>query len=285
MSDEKVHLNGKLIDAAEARISVGDVGFLHGGSVFTTLGAFHGQPFRLDRHVNRLLATAELLGMRVGTDAETLARAVDELLAANALDRARLRITLTPGDVRTDEPTALITAVDLPAYPPEWFTDGITVVVSSYTQWQGDPTYGHKTGCYFPRILARQEAHRKGATEALWFTAEKHLAEGCFTNVFLVCGGTVLTPPRDTPVLPGVTRAAVLELCGELGIPSNDQNPLTVKEMLAAEEIFLTAGTMGLVPVAHVERHDVGDATIGPITRRLTEAYWTLVDRETAPPR
>ncbi len=281
MNDEKVYLNGEIIPAADAHISIGDVGFLHGGSVFTTLGAFNGRPFRLDRHVDRLLAAAALLGMQTDADADTLIRGANDVLAANALDRARLRITLTPGDVRTAQPTTLITAVDLPAYPPEWFAEGTTVVVSSYQQGQGDPTFGNKTGCYFPRILARQEAHRKGATEALWFTPDKRLAEGCFTNVFLLAEGTVRTPPRDTPVLPGITREAVLELCPGMDLPCDDQTPLTVRDMLAAEEIFLTAGTMGLVPVTHVERHRVGDGAVGPITRRLTEAYWALVDRET----
>jgi branched-subunit amino acid aminotransferase/4-amino-4-deoxychorismate lyase len=158
---------------------------------------------------------------------------------------------------------------------------GIGVVVSSYKQSVGDPTFGNKTGCYFPRILARQEAHRKGGQEALWYTPDKRLAEGCFTNVFLVLDGTVLTPPRDTPVLPGITRAAVLELCRQLDIPCQDEQDLYVQQMLAAEEIFLTASTMGIVPVARIERHAVGDERRGPITKRLMDAYNDLLREET----
>ena len=162
-----------------------------------------------------------------------------------------------------------------------WFTEGVSVVVTPLKQWLGDPTYGHKTGCYFPRILARREAQQKGANEALWFTAENRLAEGCFTNVFLVKDGTLRTPPWDTPVLPGVTREAVLELAGKLEIPCNDEGELLINDMLAAEEIFLTASTMGVLPVVRVERHTVGDGTVGGVTKRLMDAYWELVQEET----
>jgi len=281
MSELKVYLNGKMISESEAHISISDVGFLHGGSVFTTLAAHNGRPFRLDRHLSRLLATVDLLDLRSDADADTLTAAVADVLAANDLKRARLRITLTPGDLRTARPTTLVTAAPLPDYPSEWYSEGITVVVTSFRQWPGDPTFGNKTGCYFPRILARREAQSKGATEALWFTATKRLSEGCFTNVFLVIDGVLRTPPRDTPVLPGVTREAVLELARELEIPCNDADELLVDDMLGAEEMFLTASTMGIVPVTRVERHQVGDGTVGAVTKKVTEAYRDLVERET----
>jgi branched-chain amino acid aminotransferase len=278
---EMVYLNGRFVPVEQAAIGVGDVGFLHGGSVFTTLAAANGKAFRLDRHIARLFDSAGLLDIRVGASAGQLTDAVAQVLAANALQRARIRITLSPGDVRTGEPTTLVTATDLPPYPPDWFAKGIAVVVASLRQQQADPTFGHKTGCYFPRILARQEAHRRGAQEALWYTPDHRLAEGCFTNVFLVIEGQVFTPPRDTPVLPGVTRQAIGELCRELEIPHDDEQALTVREMLAAEEMFLTAGTMRVLPVTRIERHAVGDEMVGPVTRKLMRAYDELVTRET----
>jgi len=282
MGEEMAYLNGRILPAAEANIGIDDVGFLHGGSAFTTLAAHNGRPFRLDRHLERLFATVELLGFRVDATPETLTAAACELLSANGLSRARLRITLTPGQVRTGRPTTLITAAPLAEYPPEYFTRGVTVVISSFRQWSGDPAYGYKTGCYFNRILARQEAHSKGAMEALWFTPDHRLAEGCFTNVFLVKAGRLLTPARDTPVLPGVTRQAVIELASQLGIPCDADAEPVVDDLLAAEEVFLTASTMGVLPVTHVERHDVGDGNVGTVTRRLLQAYVTLVEKETS---
>ncbi len=282
MDDLNVYINGEILPESQAHIAVSDIGFLHGGSVFTTLAAFGGRPFRLDRHLKRLLDTASLLGLRTDTDADALAAAVDGVLAANKLVRARLRITLSGGDLRTGRPTTLVTAAPLPEYPPQWFTDGVTAVIGSFKQWRGDPTYGYKTGCYFSRILARQEAQRKGAAEALWFTTDNRLAEGCFTNVFLVKDGRLLTPARDTPVLPGVTRAAVLEAAKGLAIDCDDEAELLIDDLLGADEVFITASTMGVVPVTGIEAHPVGDGAVGPVTAKLMSAYGELVENETA---
>jgi len=277
---ENVHLNGKVVPAGQATISVSDAGLLHGASTFTTMLARNGKVFRIERHLARLMDTARLLGLRTTATAETLTAATYELLSANALRDARLRITLTSGSVRGGEPTTLVTAEALPHYPREWYEKGIGVIVSDFKQVAGDVTFGYKTGCYLPRILARQQAADRGFDEALWFTTDNRLAEACFCNVFLVLAGKVRTPPLETPVLPGVVRAAVLELCDELKIDRDDRTPLTVHEMLAANEMFLTSSTMGLRPVVRIERHAVGDETPGPVTKQLLAAYGQLLDRE-----
>ncbi|MFW6145943.1 MAG: aminotransferase class IV [Planctomycetota bacterium] len=282
MEPFKVYLNGAILDEVAAGLPVNDVGFLHGASAFTTMAAFHGRPFRLDRHLGRLLDTVGLLGLTTDQTADSLAAAVTAVLAANELrDRARIRVTLSGGDLRTGEPTALVTAAPLPEYPPEFYTRGVRAVVAPFKQLLGDPTFGYKTGCYFPRILARREAACKGAFEALWFTPANRLAEGCFTNVFLVTDGRLRTPPRDTPVLPGVTREAVLELAAELDIPADDEGELIIDDLLGAGEVFVTASTMGVVPVVQVEADTVGDGTVGPTTQRLMDALNQLIDRET----
>ncbi len=282
MSELTVHLNGQLVPASQATVSVFDTGFLHGGTTFTTMLAHNGVVFRLGEHLDRLMDTVTLLGIRTAVTREMLVRAVSEVLAANDLTEARMRITLSPGSTKGDEPTTVVTAEPLPDYPSGWYDDGIAAVISSFKQNVGAPTYGYKTGCYFPRVLARQEAMQKGAEEALWFTPDNRLAEACFCNVFLVTDGVVATPPRDTPVLPGVVRAAVIELCEDLKIDCGDQTPLTVRDMLSAEEMFLTSSTMGVRPVVRVERHAVGDETPGVVTQRLMAAYGALLEAECA---
>lgn len=280
MGELHVYLNGKIVPAGEARISVSDAGFLHGASAFTTMRAHNGRVFRLDRHLSRLMETVKLLDIRAGADEKALAAAVEQVLRANELSEARMRITLTAGDVKGGEPTTVITAEPVPEYPAEWYAKGISVIVTAFKQARGDPTFGYKTGCYLLRMLARREAAGKGAEEALWYTTENHLAEACFCNVFLVLGGKVRTPPLDTPVLPGVVRQAVLELCAELDVSADSGTPLTFREMLAAEEMFLTSSVAGIRPVARVERHPVGDERPGPITRKIMDAYARLLDRE-----
>ena len=288
-----VYLNELIIPREQATVSISDAGLLHGASAFTTMLAHNGVVFRLGRHISRLLATVKLLGLRTDSSvsAATLESATGELLRANALDEARVRITLTPGridavsaDGCAARPTTLITADPLLPYPQDWYERGIGVVVASFKQVSGDPTYGSKTGCYLLRVLARQEAAARGAEEALWYTQDNHLAEACFCNVFLVAGGKVCTPPLQTPVLPGIVREAVIELCERLGIECDAETPLTVREMLAAEEIFLTASCTGIRPVSRVERHAVADEKPGEVTRKLMAAYRELVDGECSPP-
>ena len=280
MSKNQVYLNGEIVPGDQARVSVWDSGLLHGASAFTTMLAHRGLVFRLDRHLRRLLGTLDLLKLRTDATEASLAAGAAALLEANGLAEARVRVTLTPGSVRGGQPTTLITAEALPEYPRDWYDRGIAVVVGSFKQAAGDPTFGHKTGCFLTRVLALREAAAKGAEEALWYTPDNRLAEACFCNVFLVIGGKVHTPPRDTPVLPGIVREAVLELCGELGIDADDQTPLTVRQMLACEEMFLTSSCAGVRPVRRVERHVVGDGGAGPVTKKITAAYRDLMDRE-----
>jgi len=284
----QVHLNGRIVPADQAAIGAADAGLIHGASVFTTMLVRHGKVFRLDRHLNRLLEAAEHFALRTdlptgqaGATAQTLTAAVAELLAANALTEARMRITLTPGAVDGQgPPTTLITADPLPPQPREWYERGVGVVISTFLQSRTDPLAGYKTGYYLPRLLARQQAAAKGMEEALWFTTDHLLAEACFCNVFLVREGSVLTPPLDTPVLPGIVRGAVLELCAAAGVACEDRRPLTIRDLLAAEEIFLTSAVSGIRPVVRLERHAVGGETPGSVTRKLMDAYNTLLDKE-----
>ncbi len=280
MPGNNVHLNGQIVPADQAVISVADAGFLHGASAFTTMLARKAAVFRLDRHLSRLMETMRKFSLCTDATADGLAAATTELLAANELTEARLRITLSPGKIGQDEPTTLITAEPLPEYPAHWYTEGITVAVASFKQPVSDPACGNKTGCYFARVLARQEAASRGAEEALWYTPQNYLAEACFCNVFLVMGGKVHTPPLSTPVLPGIVREAVIELCGQLGIECDIETPLTVRQMLGADEIFLTASCSGIRPVARVERHSVADEKPGKITKKIMAAYDDLLDSE-----
>ena len=286
MANSNVYLNGQIVPADRATVSVFDAAFLHGASAFTTMLAHNSVVFRLDRHLKRLMDTVELLGLQ--TDAElarpaALTDATYDLLKANEFTEARLRITLTPGTVGNDRPTTLITAEPVPDYPGWWYEKGIPVVVASFKQSRGDVTVGYKTGCYLARVLARQEAAAKGAEDALWFTTDNFLAESCFSNVFLALDGQLFTPPRDTPVLPGVVRGAAIEICAQLSIRCCDDRNLTVREMLAAEEMFLTSSVMGIRPVVRIEQHAVGDEKPGTLTVRIMEAYRELLDRECTP--
>lgn len=277
-------VNGVLLPAEEAQVSVFDSGFMQGVGLFETMRAYNGRVFRLARHLERMAGSARALGWTVLPDPAEATDSIRQVLSATGAREARVRLTVTTGSLRAeaaDTPRLTLVATASPGgrYPDECYTKGVTVLVSDYRQGRGDPTVGHKTTSYFARLAALRAAHHKSAFEALWFTPDNLLAEGAISNVFLVRDDELLTPPLDTPVLPGITRAAVLELAAAAGIPAREV-PLTLDDLLAADEVFLTNSMLELVPVVRIERHAVGTEKPGDVYRRLAIAYGELLDRE-----
>ncbi|MBK9127132.1 MAG: aminotransferase class IV [Phycisphaerales bacterium] len=280
-----VALNGVLTPAGEARVSVFDAGFLQGIGLFETLKVRTGRPLRLEQHLGRMAASAQNLGWSVLPDARRLAGDVGEVLTACGLRDARVRITVTAGSLLAagggDTPalTTLVTAAPEELYDKAHYQSGVTAVISPSWQTIDDPTMGHKTTSYFSRLAALRGAHRQGAFEALWLTPDGELAEGCISNVFIVDDEHVLTPPVDTPVLPGIARAAVFELCAALGLTCHEAT-LSLDDLRAADEVFLTNSLMDVMPVVRVARLAIGNERPGEITRQLMAAYAELVERE-----
>lgn len=272
-----VDLNGSLLAAAEALVSTTDLGVLYGIGLFETMRAYGGRVFRFREHLERLLASAEALKLPITREMLPDHKRLSALLSANDLNDARVRLTVSGGSPGVDgvEHMVLATAVEVQPLPEEYHTRGITVAVCSQTQLTTDPLAGHKTTCFWSRLRALHEAQLHGCGEALWFTEKRELAEGSISNVFIVKDGVVKTPPIGTPVLPGITRAAVIELCGQHSIPC-EQTALTIDDLLDADEAFICNSIMEIVPVCRVERKAVGDEKVGGITQRLSAAYQVL---------
>ena len=279
----KVFLNDKLVDASDARISIGDAGFLYGAGLFETMRAQNGKVFCLRDHLDRLCFSAAKLGFNLPHDRSALAHAIDQLLQANELPEARLRLTLTAGCVSdsSDEPvpTLLITATKLTPYPEEYYRDGVMVVLCPYRQNPADPISGHKSTSYFARMLALQQARTQRAAEALWFTTEGQLAEGCISNVFLVKDGALLTPPIETPVLPGVAREVICKIAirDKLDLV---ERALTIDDLLGAHEVFISNVIMKVMPVVAIEKHSVGEGKVGPITETLKHCFNDEIEQQ-----
>lgn len=280
---EKVFLNDKLVDANKACISVADSGFLYGAGLFETMRSYNGVVFGLKDHLDRLFFSANSLSINLTYSREYITEAIYKLLRANKLADARLRLTLTGGPMaESDEkrlPTLLITVVKLTPYPPEYYQKGVMVVLCPFRQNTNDPTYGHKTTSYFPRMIALQLAHQKRAAEALWFTTDNRLAEGCVSNVFLVKNSIVYTPPIATPVLAGVTRKVLCQLTLQSSIEFVEKD-LYINDVLDADEIFLTNVIMQILPVTGVEKHVVGKGRVGEMTKKLQKDFDDFVRSE-----
>lgn len=271
----KVYLNNTLVDAADAAIPHNDSGFLYGMGLFETMRSRAGKVLRLDDHLRRLFTSAQALPINHPYTADEITNAINSLLEANGLSDARLRMTLTNGPPDAEgrtHPMLLITATDFAPYPPEYYEKGVRVVLTDARQNPTDPLSGHKSTCYASRLLVLNAAHRKLAAEALWFTTDNRLAEGCISNVFLVKDGKVLTPNLSAGILPGIARKTVCELAADAGIALEEKD-LNVHDLLAADEVFVTNVVMLVLPVVAVEAHTVGAGKPGEMTKRLLALF------------
>jgi branched-chain amino acid aminotransferase len=280
-----VYLNGRFISEADAKVCVRDGGWLHGAGLFETMRAENGRIFRLGSHLDRLCRSAAKLLAPIERGNLPSEETFIELLRRNELKSARVRLTVTAGamqdgsDTQTQSLTVCVTAAKLFPYSRELYERGGHVVVCDFRTSPSDPVAGHKTTGYLPRLLGLREAQRAGCVEALWFTTANRLAEGSVSNVFVARDGVLKTPPLDTPVLPGVARREVMDSAEAMGIEV-EESPIGIDELLDAEEVMLTNTMMQVMPVIRVERHDIADGRVGPMSKRLLTAYRSRVRKE-----
>lgn len=295
-----VYLNGQMVPEDKAMVSVHDAGFQHGVGLFETMGVYHAAAFRVQAHLKRLDRSARELGLTRQLDLQDLEEAVAKTIRHNGLTRARLRLTVTPGNTRppvpgqqdspAPTPTVLVDATEPTVYDPAYFQRGVTVLIASASANPFDPTSGHKTLAYWGRLRALRQAAAAGAGEAVWLDVNNYVASGSVSNVFLVKGGRLLTPLArgeearggiPAPVLPGITRAAIIELAEVENLPVQRQM-LTINDLLDADEVFLTNSSWLVLPVTRVEKKSIGDGRVGPLTDRLRVALQGLIERETS---
>ncbi|MBM3118707.1 MAG: hypothetical protein FJ006_04010 [Chloroflexi bacterium] len=285
--EDTVYLNGNVIPRSQAKLSPFDHGFLYGNGLFETMRSYNGSIFRLDRHLARLRHAAETIGIAPKLTSYDLEKACYEILKANNLADARLRLTVSAGegDIIPNPDTCrgitvFIAARKLVPMPPEIYERGYTAVLSSWRRNSHSPLSRLKTTCYLENVLARQEARAVGADEALLLNEKSFLAEGSTTNIFLVSCQMLITASTESGALPGITREAVLELAQSMGIM------LVVKqvelgELLTAKEAFLTNSILEIMPLTRLDDKPIGSGKPGTLTQRLMLAYRELIAKET----
>lgn len=260
-----IWLNGRLIQAAEARIDPADRGFTLGDGLFETIRIKDGVPRHLPRHLDRLGAGAGLLRLPLPYDTAELTGAMATLIEATGVVDGVLRLTLSrgtgargvlpPADAR---PTLLMTVA-----PAAHMTAPVAAIVARSTRRnEHSPLSRLKSLNYLDSILARQEAAERGADEALLLNAAGRLAESSVATLFLSIGGRLLTPPLADGALPGIRRALILERHGA------EEAPLTPEDLARADEAILT-NSLGLRPLVAVDGRPVGSGAAGPVLARL----------------
>ncbi|MDR5672685.1 Branched-chain amino acid aminotransferase/4-amino-4-deoxychorismate lyase [Halalkaliarchaeum sp. AArc-CO] len=301
------HVDGELVSADEASVAVNDRGFMYGDAAFETLRAYGGDLFRWGDHAERLANTCETLELDHGLADEDLRARIDETLAANDLEEAYVRLSITrgvqPGKLTPDpevDPTVVVIAKPLPrggrpdrGGEPRWDGPASLRTVDVRRPPENVMPSHLKTHNYLGGILARLALRGTDADEALLCDVEGNVAEGTTSNVFFVDDRALHTPSLEGPVLPGVTRQVVLELAREEGIPV-DEGTFSPADVRAADEVFITNTTGEVWPVASIdgdpvdpaesERSDSqgSDATYpgGPVTRLLARLFDERIESE-----
>jgi len=262
-----VWINGELIPDSEARISVFDHGLVVGDGAFETVKVRHGTPFALTRHLNRLAATAAGLGLPAPDLDHIRAGALAVIEAGPQQALGRLRITLTGGigPLGSERAGAGLTAiVALAEQRPaaEW----ADVAIVPWTRNEHGALSGLKTTSYAENVRALAHAAAQGANEAIFANTAGNLCEGTGSNVFLLAGGRLVTPPLESGCLAGVTRALVLDWAGA------DEHDVPVTALAEAEEAFLTSTTRDVQPIRRVNGATLA-AVPGPFTRKVAEVF------------
>jgi len=288
-TDRLYHVDGKLVAADEATVSVEDRGFLYGDAAFETMRAYGGEIFEWEAHMDRLAETCEVLGLAHSFSPTDLETRVDETLDANGVGDAYVRLSITrgvqEGKLTPDEavdPTVVVIAKPLPRGGREGTSvwDGPATLQTVKTKRVPDAAIPAraKTHNYLNGILARLELRVTAADEALMVDLSGHVTEGATSNLFFVQDNALRTPSLDGPLLPGITRRVVLELAVAEGIPL-EEGQYTPTEIRQADEVFLTNSTWELRPVEVVDGISIGEAPgAGPVTTLLSRLFDSRVE-------
>lgn len=270
-----VYLNGDFVDESQAKISVFDRGFLFGEGVFETLRATAGHPFLEERHFQRLSKSAKLLGYKKEPDRKSWTKILSGLLEKNGLTEAMIRIILTrgqgiPGQLLPQQESLSWVGMARPfsGHPKKWFSEGVKVDIENQPTFRSGPSSA-KTLDLSASIALRQ--NHPDVHEVLRLSAQGWIAEGTTSNVFWVSKGTLYTPHLETKILPGVTRSLVMELAPDIAGRPCQESKVPPKEILSAEEVFLTNSSSGILPVSEIGSKKIGPP--GPMTLSFRASF------------
>jgi branched-chain amino acid aminotransferase len=272
----KVWVNGALVAEDEASIPASDHGIAVGDGLFETMKVVDGTAFAVRRHLARLRRTASGLGLTVPDDAE-LRDAIESTVAANGAGVGRVRLTITgghgpAGTSRGDgPPTVLVQCAPATSWPPT-----ASVAVVPWPRNERGALAGLKTTSYAENVVAYRYAQEHGADEAIFANTRDNLCEGTGTNVFVVLGDRIVTPPLSAGCLAGVTRELLLEL--DLPI---DERDVSMEEFGRVDEAFLTSSTRDVQPIASVDGRSL--RVDGTLTRAAADAFRALEARTLDP--
>ena len=279
----KIFLGDKLVDEADAKVSVFDHGLLYGDGVFEGIRVYGGRVFLHQQHIDWLFESAKAIRLVIPMTPVNLIAAVEATVKANNIHDGYVRLVVTRGagslglDIRkTSNPQVIIIADTISLYPPETYTKGMNLVTASTIRnHPGALSSRIKSLNYLNNILARIEGTDAGMVEALMLNHKGEVAECTGDNIFIVKHRVLMTPGVDAGILEGITRNAVMELAVEGGYQVREAS-LTRHDLYVADEMFLTGTAAEVVAVVSLDGRKIGSGEPGPVTQDLLARFRAL---------
>jgi branched-chain amino acid aminotransferase len=277
----KVWLDDKLVDGADAKISIFDHGLLYGDGVFEGIRVYNSKVFELEAHIRRLYESAKVIRLEIPMAKDKLISAVEDTVKANKVIDGYIRLVVTRGvgnlglnPFVCEKSCLFIIADSIQLYPEELYEKGMKVI--SATTVRNHPLAippQIKSLNYLNNILAKIEALDNNVPEAIMYNHEGYVAEATGTNVFIVKDGVIYTPPVEAGALPGITRAIVIGLAKKEKLQVVEKN-LTRFDLYVCDEFFLTGTAAEVIGVVDIDGRTIGDGTPGPITKLLRKQFF-----------
>lgn len=279
-----VFLNNRLVSDKKAVVSVFDHGFLYGDGIYETLRVYNGVVFMIDEHIERLQRSASMISLKIPLTTEMIKRAIYRTIRANRLIEAVVRISISRGRgaIGLDpelcpEPTFVIMAYPFKGHPKVNYQRGVKIaIVKTRRNFKGAIDPRIKSLNFLNNILAKIEAKRIGAYEAIMLNYRGYIAEGTISNIFFVRDGILCTPAVDVGILNGITRRLIIEIARKKGVEVNEGR-FRPDNIYTADEIFISSTTMELMPVTRVDKIRIGTKA-GIITKSIHQVYKRKVE-------
>jgi branched-chain amino acid aminotransferase len=278
--EQVIYVNGEYVAAADARVSVFDHGLLYGDGVFEGIRAYNGRVFKLKEHIKRLYNAAKAISLEIPLSPQQMSEIVVESCRRNGIHDGYIRLVVTRGKgdlglspLKCPKATVFCIAATISLYPEELYEKGLNIITAVQRRNKAtiiDPQV--KSLNYLNNILARIEADRVGAAEALMLTEDGLVAECSADNIFIVRGGEIWTPPIHLGILEGITRSTIIELAQKNGFTVREKE-FTVFNLISADECFLSGTAAELIAVTELDGKMIGSGKAGPVTKELLRLF------------
>lgn len=269
------YLNGKIIETKKAKVSITDIGLLRGFGVFDALKTYDGRPFLFAHHYKRIVNSAKMIGLHFPISQEQTEKIIRELVKKNKASDISVRIVLTGGE-STDgtnynaaKPTVYILMHKAEIFHPDLYRKGAKLITVEY----GREVPKSKTNNYITKLKNDSLKHAKKAHELLYIN-NGNVLEGATCNIFIFKGNTLITPKDN--ILIGTRRELVLKIAhNQFKIEERD---IKLKELLSADEVFITSCNRGIMPVTQIDNKKIGTGKVGINAQKLMAMYAEYVN-------